>query len=264
MDNKPIWLQWILENIRLTSIIALVGGASAMITFILTVWQNLSFTERIVASVSLIVFFAMVFLFVYGQTKKTLNVIPLLLYKIHSIAQRHIIEINIADMNEQDLLNWLNLIDFDKEIIAIASSVKDWSEIPSRFETLYSKYIDKDISDDDVEDFINYFISKSNLQKILESDKQYIKIMREINRKRLSIPTEAMALAVNKFLRDSNSANCLSVLCQIPAEILPKLFTPKLEAKFLTMNININKNIATSLAIVKESIDRYYNRAYYK
>jgi hypothetical protein len=258
MDEKSRFLRILTQTIGIPQIITIIIGVPAMIVFLQSIWQALTFSHRVIAITSGCVLLAMVILFVYFQTRKRLYIIPDLLYKMHSIVHSHIINIKIAEMNEQDLLNWFSLIGIDTELTAIASSINDAAEIPSRLDALYSKHKDNDISDSDAEAIINYFLSKSNLPKMLEMDKEYKNIMMEINLMRLSIPNEEIALAVDGFIKDSELVNWLSIVCQIPADILPKILSPKLDAKLITMSKIIDSKVATSLAKVRESIRRYY------
>jgi len=46
----------------------------------------------------------------------------------------------------------------------------------------------------------------------------------------------------------------------MPPDLMSKIFSPKIEAKFITINKNIDGEIMKSLARVRESIDRYYRR----
>jgi hypothetical protein len=132
------------------------------------------------------------------------------------------------------------------------------SELPPKFDALYSKITDNVVSDEQAEAIVNYFLSKSPLQKMLEKDKEYIKIMRELNRVRLLIHTEGIALSVNKFIKDSDVANFLYIIGQMPSDGFSTIFSPKLHAKFITIQKNIDSNITTSLASVRENIDKHY------
>jgi hypothetical protein len=166
-------------------------------------------------------------------------------------------------MNEQDFLNWLSLFRIDIDRFKAILSMEDEAEISHTLEVLYPQFelANKDMSHDDAEVIVNYFLSKLNLPKILEDDVAYNNTMIEINRMRLLIPNEEIALAVDEFIKESEGANCLSILLSTPTDILSKILSPKLDAKAITVFKNIDRDIMLSLTKVRESINKYYKNA---
>jgi competence protein ComGF len=188
--------------------------------------------------------------------KKALNVLPKLLLRMHLVAKSHINSINLDTMNQSDLWNFLNLVGVDKDFKTITTP----EEVPSKVEMIYSKMKTNPLSDDDAEEIVNYFLSKSKIEKILENDRAYKKIIKEIDGMSSLIPSEDIALKVNEFKKDSDRAYYLYIVNQMPPDLMSKIFSPKIEAKFITINKNIDGEIMKSLARVRESIDRYYRR----
>ena len=263
MDKTSRFLRILNETVGIPPIIAFIFGVPAMSVCIWAIWQALTPSHKIIAAISGFILVAMVILFVYFQTRKKLYVIPNLLYKMHSIVHTHIVKLKLYEMNEQDFLNWLSLFRIDIDRFKAILSMEDEAEISHTLEVLYPQFelANKDMSHDDAEVIVNYFLSKLNLPKILEDDVAYNNTMIEINRMRLLIPNEEIALAVDEFIKESEGANCLSILLSTPTDILSKILSPKLDAKAITVFKNIDRDIMLSLTKVRESINKYYKNA---
>jgi hypothetical protein len=101
MDKKPYWLHILTETIGIPQIIAILIGVPTMTIFVWSIWQSLTLSHQIIAVTSGCAIMLVISLFIYGQTRKILYVIPDLLYKMNSIVQNHAISINfITDLKE--------------------------------------------------------------------------------------------------------------------------------------------------------------------
>jgi len=231
-----------------------------MIVFIWSIWQSLSLSHQIMAVTSGCLFIAMIILFIWARTRKILYVIPNLLYKRHSIIQKHATSIDlVSELSEEDLFNAYKIIDID---FANLISSNNLNGFRNEMDVIYAQHKDRVLPDDDTDKFSDYLIKKTGLRKRLEKDVEYAKVEKLIAKMRLLIPTEDMNLVVNKFTKTSNSANSLLPLIQlsnrIPNDTITKMLSVELEAVLIGVNEKMNDEIIASLAKVRESIDKYY------
>ncbi len=230
-----------------------------MVVFIWSIWKSLTLSHQIIAVTSGCMIIIAILFFIYGQTRKTLYVITHLLYKMHFISHKHASSINfINDLNEEDFYNAYRVIDIEFPTIA---SIGTLNEIRDMMSTFYSQYKDKTISDEDTEKFCNYLMKKTGLLQKLTTDEEYKTVINKIKKMMLSIPSEEIILAVNKFTKTSNNANSLFPLLNAIQESdddFRKIIPPKLEAALIGINNQIDEEITTSLVKVRESIEKYY------
>jgi len=251
-----------METIGIPALATFIIGVPAMILFILSIWNALTLSHKIMACTSGLIFIIAVIWFVYSQTKKKFYILPNLLYKKYSITKKYATNINSNnELNEEDFYNAYKIIDIDFKSIFSGNNLIDFR---NQMDSFYTQVKSKEIPDDDSSKFFAYLMKKTGLQKRLTEDVEYIKLESEITKMRLLIPNQDMNLAVAEFIKVSDSANSILPLIQIsnriPDETLSKMFPVKMEATLIGLDKKINDNVITAFVKVRESIDKYYRK----
>jgi hypothetical protein len=259
MDRKPNWISTLFQSMGILEIAGILALVAGMIVIIIPIWYGLSLNQQIEVSIGCLAVIIGISLFVWGQARKILYTIPNILYKRHSIVRKYAKGINIInDLNQQDFYNAYKLIDID---FANIVSPDNLSEFHNLIDTLYSQVKGREIPSEDSETFCNYLMKKTGLLKLLEKDQSYKKLCEKLNKIYLLIPNEDIVTAVSKFIKTSNSVNSLFPMAQIPDEVQTRFLPVKLEAAYIGINEKMDYEIVTSLAKVRESIDKYYGKA---
>lgn len=260
MDKKPNWFQLLANTIGLQSLVAFVIGVPSMIALVIAIWAALDPNRKIIAGLSSGLILFSICLFIYGQTRKRLYIIPNLLYKMHAITRNHANEIDlITDLKEDDFFNAYRLINIDFANMASSNT----TELRALLDAFYSRYKDITIPDEDSDNFCYYLRKKSGLLNKLEQDEEYVKVLERVKQLKLSIPSEDVMEAVNKFIKASDTANSVSPFFRLIKNAdkeTPELFTPKIEAVLGILINNIDDEVIKALTGVRESIDKYYGR----
>lgn len=260
MDRKPSWLQVLIETIGIPTLIAVIIGVPAIIIFIQTIWHSLGFNQQIIAGISGSIFLLAVIVFFIIQTRKKLLVIPNLLHKMHCIKKEHSAKLSIDKMESKDLEKIAELYGID--LPSVFSSLKDVSQIPAIVGGICEK-VQSNLDSDPkaVERIVAYTNKKSGLDEMLNKDKEYSKLSQQLSKIRNLIPTEEMSLAVNNYIRASDTYNSITPLFRFPDDFisqLPQYIPIKIEAEFMSIDTKVEDEMNVLLAKVRESIIKYY------
>lgn len=278
MAKKPNWVQILLETLGLPEFIAFVLGVPAMITFISVIWDSLSLKQQIVVSVCVCLILLAVALFIYGQTRKVLYVIPTLLHEMRCRSAELARGLNIK---ADDAVKFASLTGID-----IPDTVKGLLEESSpEVERLRSLDTDSLIKDSAISDLINWVINtvpeqtkhsieldkdimdrvprymgkSTGLEDLLSTDKIYQKLSQRLEKLRPLIPTVEISVAVNKYIKAFKiTNNLLPSLQAINDELVLKVIPLKLTTDISGIPDKIEDSMTTLLAEVRESINKYY------
>jgi len=266
MDKKPMWLQILTTTIDLFSIVAIIIGVSTMIASIYTVWHALTFHEQIIAVTTGSLFTMAVILFIYGQTRKKLYVIPNLLLNIHKRGIEVALGLNIDEINSEKLyMGILNLIGVDPNIIM--KPITSESDIANLNKVIYLEYKAKVESDEIFFDrFCTYLSYMFKLKEKLDNDKKYSILKDKVNKMRFLLPTEEMAKMITSYYRDSEQICSFVPLSKTYDESIQKEFPLEkilpldLRMDYLRVQDKIDDDMKLSFSKVRESIERYYGK----
>lgn len=276
MGKKPIWVQVLFETVGLFQLVAFALGVPAMIAFTSVIWHSLSPNQQILATVFVCLIVLAVALFIYGQTRKALYVIPTLLYQMRCRSAELACGLNIKT---DDVVGFASLAGVD--IPDTISSLLGSSEI----ERLGSLDTESLIKDSDFREFIKqvantvpeqvkhsmeldegimdrvprYMSKAAGLDSLLSTDKIYQKLSQRLDSLRPLIPTAEISISVNKYIRAIRMTNSLSPILQAATHSLVFEAVPlELTTDISGIPDSIEDFMATLLAEVREGINKYY------
>ena len=276
MGKKPIWVQILFETLGLPQLVAFALGVPAMIVLIGAIWNSLSLTQQIIVGICASLIFRAISLFIYGQTKKTLYVIPTLLYQMRCRSAELARGLNIKadDAVEFASLVGIDIPDTIKSLLGSSeierlgsldaeSLLKDsvfkefinWVANTVPEQTKHSIELDEDI----VDRAPRYMSKAVGLDSLQSTDKIYQKLSQRLGRLRPLIPTAEISISVNKYIRAFRITNSLLPILQPATNTLVFEAIPlKLTTDISRVPDTIEDLMTTLLAEVREGIDKYY------
>lgn len=263
MQKSNLW-QLLLNNIP--TLIATIIGVSGMIVGICDVWHALSPSRQIIAGVMGGIVVVALVIFIYGQLRKTLYVIPTILHRMHIRSYELAMQLR-PELNEKDLVDLLSLIHIDStEFVLSVLSVEaeQLKEVvaPQLLEMTVSQTEKAQEEKEAPQRIFWFFYEKVGLKEALEKDKKYQHLEQQLDKVWLhDVPTTEISTAIGEYKSTSR------VICTL-LPIVQASDTQTLQLIPLSRRLDIPRKIEEvettmkgALAKVRESIDKYYNRS---
>lgn len=238
MARRAHWLQVLLETIGLSELVAFIIGVPCMIAFISVIWHSLSRDQQIVASMLFCLMLLGVALFIYGQTRKILYIIPSLLYRRHCRITDLAEQLNIENLEDDDFKNFLSLLGIDMS--SICSTLLNEKDAPSIIsEALAQSQQSMDLDEETPHRAARYVSQKLGLGELLARDEIYCKMTQQLHKMQPLIPTKEIGLTVNEYTRCSESFSGLLPARKILNREILKFLPLKLQADFPRLDNDI-------------------------
>lgn len=225
-----------------------------MITFVLVIWLTLNTTEQIIVVSCLVVIGIAIGLFIHGQTRKVLFMIPDLLHKKHKLAEDIAKSLSPSWSTETMGNNLLELVGINlDELIQLATKTNDEINLNDAIEQAKTQV--KNIKGDNTGLILSEYLGQqSGFDEALLHNTDFQKIDKKLESWKGKVPTEAISVAINNYERKSYVCNsAIPMLSNVP-HALPLRHV-------LDSNVN-SKNRKDEMdklfAKVRESIANYY------
>ncbi|MBA7499446.1 hypothetical protein ES704_02190 [subsurface metagenome] len=260
MSNKYRVIPAVVQTIGLGETISIIIGVPAMITMVANIWHSLSTNQQIIVAISGTVIFVAVGLFIYGQLRKALYVIPKILHQMHLRTVELASHLNIMTLPQEDLIKLMSLVSIDAT--QLYSSIKDFESVLSSVPELIKiaeKQSKKAKEEEETPQRVFYLMyEKIGLKNALETDKQYQKLKGKLDKIMTIVPTEEINQAILEYNKTSRIVGTfLPMFTTIDdriVQILPLEYnidrTRKIEQLDGTMTLLLSK--------IWECIGKYY------
>lgn len=252
------------STIGIPSLLALLLGVPSMTVFIYNIWNALTQSQKSIVVAMLVLIAVAIGIFIYGQVKRELMVIPKIMYKMNERAKvlTNKIEMNpdseefkqfmtLAGMSGSKTFEKINDYDtFKERMPAILKEAKARGEI-IKSDTKQSMRILR-------------FIHEGHIRKVLEDDTVYQRLKNYLQSKAPIIPTPELSQNIITYNKSTIIRCSFALLTRTDNPQIKDLIpiTYQLDAK---MEIdNLDEKLMVMLANVNQSIDRYYNGSIYK
>jgi hypothetical protein len=260
MRKKINWTQVLVETIGLPTLLSIVIGVPAMITFIRAIWEGLSPRGQIIAIVSITLISLAIGLFIYGQARKILYGIPKILHQMHLRTIQLASHLSITTLPKEDFVSFMSLVNIDsKEIFASIADLNSLlSSVPKLVEIAETQS-GKVKTEKETPLRIFYFMyEKIGLKEALETDKLYKQLKQKLSRIQSLVPTVEMSQAILEYdMKSRIIGTFLPMFETIPDEMFQILPLPYKIDRIRKVE-ELNNQMATQLARVRECIDKYY------
>lgn len=246
------------STIGIPSLLALLLGVPAMIAFIVQIWSALSQGQRSITVACIVLIIIAIGLFVYGQVRRELMVIPRIIYRMSERANELTGKI-ILNPDSEELRQFLSLIDMPGNDLAKILDYDTFKRIAPKLIPEVTAKANKARVNPQQSLRILQFIYEGYVRDALDNDNEYQNLKTLLRTKSPIIPTTELSqniLSYNKLA----VTRCSCALMLQPSdervlEVIPISY--QLDAK-IEMG-KIDENLMVMLAKVNQSIDHYYN-----
>jgi len=248
----------LVNTVGLPSLLALLVGVPALVGFVIAIWKALSDDERAIAIACIVLVVIAVVIFIYGQTRRELMIIPKIIYRMSERTNE--IADNITFTSDSDEL---------KQFSSLIGMVGHSFEKINDYETFKLKAPELIKEAQSRTNFIKRdpkqglrvlkFIYEGHIRKVIEGDIEYQRLKNWLQSKWPTIPTTELSqniIIYNKvaIIRCSCALYLKNMSNPLILDFIPTI--DQLDAK-IEME-NLDEKLSNMLANVNQSIDRYY------
>lgn len=268
MDNKPLWLRFILDKIGIRNIIVFILGIPAMITLITKAWNALGTNTHIVVIVCGSIILLCIVLFIYDRMRKHLHDIPILLKRMNDIIQEKALNLNTNNFSPEHFEKFANLTNLDiDEITSIAKA--SFPNIDLLVDNMPKiNQITKEATDALNQDMLNsqrvreFIFEITGLEASLENDSNYQYLKKKLDK--IKIPSKNLGTAILKYQDTSlQYGTMLPLILATNRKELEKLMGLTLILDSKLKRKEYEKQLKDSMTEITELIDKYYKGEHY-
>lgn len=253
----------LLETMGLSKFISIIIGVPAMISFIYVIWHSLSVNQQIATVICLGIVILAIGLFIYGETRRILCLIPNILYRMHCRASELSSDLDISKLEMEDVGLFLSLLDVDiAKVLPNKNNATEEEAVKEALESVQLQVQSSAKLDKDTPIRASRYLGEQiGLRQLLKTDKKYQKLMSKLRSIRPLIHTEEISMAVNEYIKTSEGVNSfLPLVLKMKNEEISKILPLKIKVNGLGIDSMIEDGMANLLSRVWENIDSYYRK----
>ncbi len=245
------------NTIGIPSLVALLLGVPAMIGFVTQIWGAISQPQRSIAVACMVLVIIAIGIFVYGQTKRELMVIPKLIYRMSERANEITSKITLHSDSEEltQFLSLVGLVGHSFEKITDYETFRTKAPMLIKEAQSQANRIKKDPKQSAR---VVRFIHEGYVRKILDNDDEYQRLKKRLLTKWPIIPTTELSANIITYNKLAVvKCSCVLMLTTKDPRILEVVpMADLLDAK-IEMDV-LDEKLSMMLAKVNQSIDQYY------